>query len=414
MPFPRFVEIEQRLYARRIADIPTAVGRAFADAAIERRLRPGQTVAITVGSRGIAKIAEITRAVVAEAKRIGARPFILPAMGSHGGATPAGQTAVLASLGVTPSYVGAPIRASMTVERLGKTKSGIEVFVSREALKADAVIVMTRVKQHTDFEGEYESGLVKMMAVGMGKRKGAAAMHGRRCDSLREDVPQSAKMVLGRAPIVAGLAILENGHNEPAEVVGLQPQDILAREPALMRRVRRNAARLPFPDIDLLIVDWIGKDISGIGLDTHVICRRMIWEEPEFRGTNIQLIAALDLTEGSHGNALGVGLADLITDRLLRKIDMQALKINVLHTGWLNRAKLPLSFANDREVLEAAFIGLGHPNPRKARIVRIQDTLHLSRLSISEGLLAQARKHPRIQVLGKPAEIAFDRHGNFR
>ena len=414
MPFPRFVEIEQRLYARRIADIPTAVGRAFADAAIERRLRPGQTVAITVGSRGIAKIAEITRAVVAEAKRIGARPFILPAMGSHGGATPAGQTAVLASLGVTPSYVGAPIRASMTVERLGKTKSGIEVFVSREALKADAVIVMNRVKQHTDFEGEYESGLVKMMAVGMGKRKGAAAMHGRRCDSLREDVPQSAKMVLGRAPIVAGLAILENGHNEPAEVVGLQPQDILAREPALMRRVRRNAARLPFPDIDLLIVDWIGKDISGIGLDTHVICRRMIWEEPEFRGTNIQLIAALDLTEGSHGNALGVGLADLITDRLLRKIDMQALKINVLHTGWLNRAKLPLSFANDREVLEAAFIGLGHPDPRKARIVRIQDTLHLSRLSISEGLLAQARKHPRIQVLGKPAEIAFDRHGNFR
>jgi hypothetical protein len=414
MPFPRFVEIEQRLYARRIADIPTAVRRAFADAAIERRLRPGQTVAITVGSRGIAKIAEITRAVVAEAKRIGARPFILPAMGSHGGATPAGQTAVLASLGVTPSYVGAPIRASMTVERLGKTKSGIEVFVSREALKADAVIVMNRVKQHTDFEGEYESGLVKMMAVGMGKRKGAAAMHGRRCDSLREDVPQSASMVLARAPIVAGLAILENGHNEPAEVVGLQPQDILAREPALMRRVRRNAARLPFPDIDLLIVDWIGKDISGIGLDTHVICRRMIWEEPEFRGTNIQLIAALDLTEGSHGNALGVGLADLITDRLLRKIDMQALKINVLHTGWLNRAKLPLSFANDREVLEAAFIGLGHPDPRKARIVRIQDTLHLSRLSISEGLLAQARKHPRIQVLGKPAEIAFDRHGNFR
>ncbi len=414
MPLPRFVEIEQRLYARRIADIPAAARRAFADAAIERRLRPGQTVAITVGSRGIAKIAEITRAVVAEAKRMGARPFILPAMGSHGGATPAGQTAVLASLGVTPSYVGAPIRASMAVERLGKTKSGIEVFVSREALKADAVIVMNRIKQHTDFEGEYESGLVKMMAVGMGKRKGAAAMHGRRCDSLREDVPQSAKMVLSRAPIVAGLAILENGHNEPAEIVGLQPQDILAREPALIRRVRRNAARLPFPDIDLLIVDWIGKDISGIGLDTHVICRRMIWEEPGFRGANIQLIAALDLTEGSHGNALGVGLADLITDRLLRKIDMQALKINVLHTGWLNRAKLPLSFANDREVLEAAFIGLGHPDPRKVRIVRIQDTLHLSRLSISEGLLAQARKHPRLQVLGKPAEIAFDRHGNFR
>jgi len=413
MSLPRFAEIEQRLYSRRIADIPTAVSRALADAGFEGRMQRGDRVAVTVGSRGIAKIAETARAVVGEVKRLGGRPFILPAMGSHGGATPAGQTEVLASLGVTSEYVGAPIRASMEVERLGKTDSGVDVFVSREALRADRIIVTNRIKQHTDFEGEYESGLLKMIAVGMGKRLGAAAMHGRRCASLREDVPQAARMVLRRAPVAAGLAILENGYNEPAEIVGLSPEAIPEREPALMRRVRRNAARLPFRDIDLLIVDWIGKDISGIGMDTHVICRRMIWEEPEFRGTKIQLIAALDLTEGSHGNALGVGLADLITDRLLKKIDISALKTNVLHTGWLNRAKIPLSFANDREVLEAAFIGLGHPDPRAVRIVRIQDTMHLKRMWISEGLLAQARQNPRVRVLGKPAEIAFGRNGNF-
>lgn len=414
MPLPRVVEIEQRLYSRRLGDIGAAVRRALAEAGFEGRLQRGDRVAITVGSRGIAKIAEIARAVVAEVKRLGGKPFILPAMGSHGGATPAGQTEVLASLGVTPESVGAPIRASMAVDRLGRTSSGIDVFVSREAIRADRIIVMNRIKQHTDFEGEYESGLLKMIAVGMGKRQGAAALHGRRCASLREDVPQAARMVLARGPVAAGLAILENGYNEPAEIVGLSPEAIPEREPALMRRVRRNAARLPFRDIDLLIVDWIGKDISGIGMDTHVICRRMIWEEPEFRGTNIQLIAALDLTEGSHGNALGLGLADLITDRLLRKIDMSALKTNVLHTGWLNRAKIPLSFASNREVLEAAFIGLGHPSPRKVRIVRIADTLHLSRMWISEGLLAEAKRNPRVQVLGKPVEMTFDRRGDLK
>jgi uncharacterized protein (DUF362 family) len=414
MRFPRFVEVEQGLYARRADDIPAAVARACADAGLTRRVRPGHRVGITVGSRGIAGIAEITRAVVAVLKQQGARPFVLPAMGSHGGATAAGQTAVLASLGVTPQSVGAPIRAAMAVARLGQTTHGLDVYVSREALRADGVIVMNRIKQHTDFGGEYESGLMKMLAIGLGKRKGAAAMHARRCASLREDVPEAARMMLDRAPIIAGLAILENGYNEPAEIVGLAARDIPTREPALIQRVRRNAARLPFRAIDLLILDRIGKDVSGIGMDTHVVCRRMIWDEPEFRGADIQLIAALDLTEASHGNALGVGIADLITERLLRKVDMEALKTNVLHTGWLNRAKIPLAFADDRELLQAAFIALGHPDPRRVRIVRIQDTLHLGRLWVSEGLLPEARRHPRVRVQGKLSEVGFDRRGTFR
>jgi len=414
MRLPRFCEIEQRLYARRVPHPGGAVGEACTSAGLLARLRTGQRIAITVGSRGIANLAEITRAVADFVKGAGGRPFIIPAMGSHGGATAEGQTAVLRALGVTPSSVGAPIRASMAVVRLGDTSHGLPVFVSRVASQADGVIIMNRVKQHTDYTGDYESGLVKMLAIGLGKREGAAAMHSRRCASLREDVPEAAAIILRRLNLVAGIAILENGYNQTADIIGLRPERLFSRERQLLRRVRRRAARLPFPQLDLLIVDWIGKDISGIGMDTRVVVRRMLWEEPEFRGIRIQLIAALDLTEASRGNPLGVGLADLTTDRLIGKMDRQALQTNVLHTGWLNRAKLPLSFPNDREVLRAALLALGKPDPRRVRIARLRDTLHLGRMLISEGLLREARRHPRIRVLGKPQEIAFDRAGNLR
>lgn len=412
MQLPRFAEVEHRLYARRLSDLPRAVEQACASAGLAQRVRPGQRIGITVGSRGIANLPSITRAVVEQVKAVGGRPFIIPAMGSHGGGTARGQLAVLASLGITPASVGAPIRASMAVTRLGDTSHGVPVFVSREALAADGIIVMNRIKQHTDYVGEYESGLVKMLAVGLGKKEGAAAMHARRCAGLREDVPEAAALILRHLNVVAGLAILENGYNETADIVGLPPHQIFSREKQLLARVRRTAARLPFREIDLLIVDWIGKDISGIGMDTHVVARRMQWEEPEFRGVRIQLIAALNLTEASHGNALGIGLADLTTDRLLARIDREALKANVLHTGWLNRAKLPLAFPTDRQLLAAAMIALGRPDPRHVRIVRIRDTLHLGRLLISEGLLPEAARHPRLRLLTTPRPPAFDRAGN--
>ncbi len=412
MQLPRFIEIEQKLYSRQVTNVVEEAAEACASVGFPAQIRRGHRIAVTVGSRGIANIAEITRAVVAVVKAAGGRPFIIPAMGSHGGATPAGQTAVLASLGVTPRSVGAPIRASMAVARLGETSHGVPVFVSREALEADGLIVMNRIKQHTDYIGEHESGLVKMLAVGLGKRQGAAAMHSRRAASLRQDVPEAAAMMLRRLKVVAGLAILENGYNQTARIVGISPAGLFSREKRLLGRVRRTAARLPFEHIDLLIVDWIGKDISGIGMDTHVLARRMQWEEPEFRGVRIQLVAALDLTEASHGNPLGIGLADLTTDRLIGKVDVEALKTNVLHTGWLNRAKLPLSFANDRELLGAAMIALGHPDPRQVRIVRLRDTLHLGRMLISEGLLAEANRRAGVRLLGERERIVFDRSGN--
>jgi hypothetical protein len=369
-------------------------------------------VAITAGSRGIVNIAAIARALVEIAKAAGAKPFILPAMGSHGGATPAGQTQLLASLGIRPESVGAPIRASMSTAQIGTTPSGLPVYAAREALKADGLIVVNRIKQHTDFTGDYESGLVKMLAVGVGKREGAAAMHTGQCASLRGDVPAAAALMMARLRVVGGIAILENGYHETADIVGLRPNEIMAREKELLRRVRRNAPGLPFDEIDLLIVDWIGKDISGAGLDTHVIGRRMVWNEPEFRGPRIRVVAALDVTRGSYGNAVGIGLADLVTTRVALKTDWHIVRTNVLHTGFLNRAKLPLVMDNDRHLLHAAFTAMGSPDPRKARIVRIADTLQLGRLWISEGLLPEARGNARIAIVGKPARLEFDEGGD--
>jgi hypothetical protein len=371
-------------------------------------------LAITVGSRGIDNIGAITTAVVDLVKESGGRPFVLPSMGSHGGATRAGQTAILRSLGVTAESVGAPVRASMAAVSVGKTGNGVDVYTSREALQADGVVVMNRVKQHTDFAGDYESGIVKMLTIGMGKREGATAMHSRQVASLQEDVPEGARMLLARLPILGAIAILENGRHETADIVGIPARAILQREKSLLHRVRRNAARLPFKDIDLLIVDWVGKDISGVGFDTHVIGRRMIWGEPEFRGSRLGAVAALDLTPGSKGNPLGMGLADLVTERLVRKIDWDALRTNVLHTGFLNRAKLPIAFPDDRQLIRAALFTLGQPDPDRVRIVRIADTLRLDRMWISQGLLAEAQGHTRLSVIGSPAEMRFDRTGNLK
>jgi hypothetical protein len=414
MQMPRFTEVEHKLYAKTVDGFAAAVCRAWGETGCRGRIGRGDRVGIAVGSRGISDLPTIVGLLVEVLKKVGAEPFIVPAMGSHGGATPQGQTAVLESLGITPQSVGAPIRASMATEELGQTENGIPVHSAGEALRADGVVLVNRIKQHTDFSGEYESGLVKMLAIGLGKREGATALHSRGCESLRSDVPQAARLLLKRLPVLGGLAILENGYHRVAEIVGLPAGRILSEEKRLLRRVRRNAARIPFDQVDLLLVDWIGKDISGVGLDTHVIARRMVWGEPEFRGAQIRVIAALDLTPGSKGNPLGVGLADLVSQRLIDKIDWHSLRTNVMHTGFLNRAKLPIPFASDRQLFQGALTALGDLAPARVRIVRIADTNHLGRLWVSDALLEDVRKSARLQPVGEPSPLKFDRTGNLR
>ncbi len=415
MEFPRFVEIEQKLYARRVRDISAATVEACLASGLKNRVKRGDSVAITVGSRGISNLPLIVKTVADYVKDCGGKPFLLPAMGSHGGATAEGQTEVLHSLGVTPDSVGAPIRANMAAEKVGETSHGVAVYAAREALRADRLIVLNRIKQHTDFEAAYESGLMKMLAIGVGKREGAMAMHSRLCESLCNDVPEAASLLMRKVKVAAGIALLENGYHETAQIVGLAPAEIPTREVELLKHVRRTAARLPFRYLDLVLVDRMGKDISGIGMDTHVLDRRMLWEAPHFKGPQwrIRLVAALDLTEASHGNPLGIGLADLMTEKLRRKISLDALKVNILHTGWLNRGKLPLCYENDREVLRAAHVALGRPDPTKVKMLRIRDTLQLGRMWISEGLLPEAEAHPKVTVLGEPKPIAFAKDGSF-
>ena len=412
MRLPAFVEIEQQLSSKRVEGLAAAVCRAYGALGCRGRMKKGARVGIAVGSRGIDNLPQIVGLMVDILRHAGARPFVLPAMGSHGGSTPEGQTALLESLGVTPESVGAPVRASMAVEEFGRTKSGTTVYASREAFKADGVILLNRIKQHTDFTGEYESGLVKMLVIGLGKREGAIAMHARGCASLRADIPEAAELLLSKLPILGGIALLENGYHQTAEVVGLRPEAILVEEKALLRRARRMAAHFPFPEIDLVVVDWIGKDVSGVGFDTHVIARRMIWGEREFPGSDIHVLAALDLTPGSHGNGLGLGLADLVTARLAKKIDWSAVHTNVLHTGFLNRAKMPLTLPNDRELLGTAMVALGRPDPARVRVVRVADTLQVGRMWVSEGLVPEARQNPKIRLLGRPAPLKFDGNGD--
>jgi hypothetical protein len=414
MQLPEFTEVEQRLYAKVEDGLAAAVCRAWAEVSHRRPIRAGDRIGIAVGSRGISELPTIVGFLIEVIKKAGGTPFIIPAMGSHGGATPRGQTALLESLGITSRSIAAPVRASMATKKLGQTSSGTPVFTAAEALEADGLVLVNRIKQHTDFSGDYESGLVKMLAVGLGKRDGAAALHSRGCDSLREDIPRAARLLLKRLPVLGGLAILENGHHQVAEVVGLRAEKIMSEEKRLLGRVRRNAARIPFDQVDLLLVDWIGKDISGVGFDTHAIARRMIWRESEFPGARIYVLAALDLTPGSKGNALGLGLADLVSQRLLDKTDWQSVRTNVLHTGFLNRAKVPLSFANDRELLGGAFTALGNPPPAQARIVRIADTNHLGRLWVSDALLGQVEKNSRLKAIGGRSRLDFDRHGNLK
>jgi hypothetical protein len=414
MQLPEFTEVEQMLYGKTEDGLAAGVCRAWGEISCRRPARAGDRIGIAVGSRGISDLPTIVGFLAEVIKRAGGEPFIVPAMGSHGGATSRGQTAVLQSLGVTAQSVGAPVRASMATERVGQTASGTPVYAAREALGADGVVLVNRIKQHTDFSGDYESGLVKMLAIGLGKKEGAAALHSRGCDSLQKDVPEAARLLLKRIPVLGGIAILENGYHQVAEVVGLPAEAIFSEEKRLLQRVRRNAARVPFDQVDLLLVDWIGKDISGVGFDTHAIARRMIWGEPEFRGARIHLIAALDLTPGSKGNALGLGLADLVSRRLIEKTDWQSLRTNVLHTGFLNRAKVPLSFASDRELLQGAFTALGNPPPARARIVRIADTNHLGRLWVSEAMLSQVKKSSRLRAVGMPSPLRFDRQGNLK
>ncbi len=410
--FPNVALIEQRIEAPRLDNVADAIRDEMARLAIARSVRPGMSVAITAGSRGIANISLILATIVTELKQLGANPFLVPSMGSHGGATAAGQIEVLHSLGITEETVGCPIRASMETVCIGATPEGIPVFQDRLAFTADGIVVVNRIKAHTDFTGPVESGLMKMLTIGLGKHQGALAAHRHAIRyTYRVVIAAMAREIIRRAPLLFGLGIVENARDETAIVRAIWPDDFEAAERQLLEQAKAMMARLPFAQLDALLVDRMGKEISGTGMDSNVLGRRIVFGEEEPAGPRITRIAVCDLTEASHGNAVGIGLADFTTQRLVDKIDRRQMYINGLTSGSPERARLPMIATNDREATEWTLLTCGAVNTQDARLVRIQDTLHLERFYASAALLPDIQANPRLRVIGEWAPLAFDAEG---
>ncbi|MBC8075683.1 MAG: DUF2088 domain-containing protein, partial [Chloroflexales bacterium] len=359
---------------------------------------------VTAGSRGIRDIAAALRAAVAWLREQGAEPFLVPAMGSHGGATAAGQITMLAELGVTEQSVGCTILSSMEVVELGRLDDGTPVYMDRNAATADGVLVVNRIKPHTDFHAEIESGLGKMCAVGLGKRRGAETVHNRGANGLRTRLPHMARLSVERGKVLGGIALIENAAEHTAEVHFLAPHEIAgAREAALLAHAKTMIGRLPFDQLDVLVIDEIGKNISGCGIDTNVVGRMRMPGQADPPAPRITAIVALDITEASHGNAAGVGVADLIAARLARKIDFAATYINGITsgTGGLMRMSLPMILPTARDAVATALRMVGVPELDHIRLARIPNTLHLGEIFVSAPLLDEVRANDALELLGE-------------
>ncbi|HET6382190.1 MAG TPA: lactate racemase domain-containing protein [Armatimonadota bacterium] len=383
----RLHPLRQKLLEAPLADVEAAVAAELDGAGIAAIIRPGQRIAITAGSRGIASIPAVLRAVAASVRRVGADPFLVPAMGSHGGATGEGQLDTLAGLGVTPESVGAPILSSMVTVQLGSTESGMPVYLDKNAAGSDGIIVVNRIKQHTDYAGPLESGLMKMIAIGLGKRDQPERIHAYGSPGLRRHIPEVARYKIEHAPIKMGLALFEDGYERLRAVRACAAADIEANERMWIEEVRELAPRIPFDSLDLLIVEQIGKDISGAGLDTRVIGRMLIPGEPEPDRPRIERVIALDLTEATHGNGVGTGLCDFVPRRLVDRINWDVTYTNGIVSGFLQRCFLPIVLEDEKACVDAALSTLSRIPFEDLRIARIRSTLHLDTLLCSEALL---------------------------
>lgn len=399
--FPNFAPVRQHLTTDHITDIAGHVRHQLAASNLQAQLKPGMRVAIGLGSRGVGCIREVVTPLVETLLEWGALPFLVPAMGSHGGGTAEGQREVLIGYGL--AKLGIPILSDMESVQIGTTPEGMPVYSDVNASKADAIIVVNRIKPHTAFRNHWESGLMKMLAVGLGKERGAATIHGW---GLRDAMPAAARVVLATLPVVAGIGIVENGQHQPAAIELIPAAQIEAREPALLTLAWQHLPGIPLEPLDLLVLQEIGKDISGTGMDLNVVG---MWRrtggtpQPDFR-----VITALDLTPNSHGNAVGIGYCDIIPQRLADKIDRHVTYTNCLTAGNFNGGKIPITLATDQEVMLAA---LPRTNPRQARVVIARNTLDLALLWVSESLLPALETLPTLEQIGPPQRIEFDAVG---
>ena len=414
MLFPRMLRLSQKFEGPELGDVEDETCSQLAALQLGNKIRPGESVAITAGSRGIANIASIIKAATRQLREIGAEPFVVPAMGSHGGGTAEGQQEILHSYGVTEEYTGAPIRSSMETVVVDTTPQGIPVHFDRHAYEADHVIVCGRVKPHTGFVGPIESGLHKMMLIGLGKHQGAKIYHRAIKDySFLEIILAVADVILAKCRVAAGLAIVENAYDETALIEAVAPDRFFEREEALLKLAQQWMPRLPFPEVDLLVVDQIGKNISGSGMDTNVVGRKFNDHGATGDDTvNCKRIFVRGLTPETHGNACGIGMAEVTNQRTVDQANLVATRINALTGGHPSAAAVPIAFDTDREAMLAILETVGLVDPADSGIIQIANTLKLGEVLVSEKYTPEVQDRSDLEVLAGPDAMAFDPHGN--
>ena len=413
MDLPDMALIQQSFDSECIPDIPAAVWSEMERIGIPKKVGKGESVAITAGSRGIANIDVVLRAVTGLLTRLGAKPFIFPAMGSHGGATAEGQRSLLSGFGITEEAMGCPVISSMETDEIGETQDRLPVFIDHAARTSDHIVVVNRVKPHTKFEGRIESGLMKMMAIGMGKRAGADLYHQASVPlGMNRVIETIGLVVMDKAPILCGIGLVENGYDNTALVKAVLPEALVEEEQELLTEARCRMARIPFPDIDLLIIDQMGKNISGTGMDTNVtgVNRDILGtfsSEPRTKRLFVR-----DLTPESEGNALGIGFADFTTRRLVEKIDRKKTYVNCLTGISPEKGAIPMYYDTDRECIDAAIHTLGMVPTARLRIVHIQNTLSLERLNVSKAYLGEIEEDGSIEIVDDWKPLQFSSSGD--
>ena len=403
--FPRVALVEQRVDSpQALTDIREGVREALNSVDL-----PSGSVAIGVGSRGVARIGKVVAALVEALKESGAEPFVVPAMGSHGASTAEGQAQVLAHLGVSEESVGCPVRATMETVRLGETPSGVIVYMDRNAYEADAVVVVNRVKPHTAFRGTVESGPTKMLAIGLGKQRGAHSIHSAGWENIHRTIPEAARVAVESGKVAFGLATVENADEEPCKIAAIPATELEEAEAPLLEEAKRNLARLPFDEIDVLVVDEIGKNISGDGADPNVTGRYPTTAASG--GPSVERMVYLGLTGETGGNANGLGMADVVTERLAGAMDRPSTYMNALTSTTPAPVKTPMVMPTDEMAIAAALTmcaGVSYP---EARLVRIENTLKLRKIWVSEALLREVEGDERLEVLEEAQPMRFDEGG---
>ncbi|MDO4268350.1 MAG: lactate racemase domain-containing protein [Eubacteriales bacterium] len=414
IPVPAMFHARQTFPKEHIepADIPAAVRREMTRPEIAGRVKPGMRIAITAGSRGIRNVDIITKAVVDMVKELGADPFIVPAMGSHGGATAEGQLEVLASYNITEETMGCPILSSMEVVELGCSERGKMVYLDKNAYNADGIIISCRLKPHNAFRGPYESGPCKMMTVGLGKQKGASLVHADGMNVIHENIPTMAKVVLEKAPVLFAIPCIENSYDETFMIEAIPAERILEREPELLKLAFKNMPSLIVGECDVLVVDKIGKNFSGTGVDPNIT--GTFSTDYAHGGIKVQRTAFLNLSEESHGNALGTGLASAITKKIFDEMDIEKMYPNCITSTVINSARIPCVLSTDKEAIQLCIRTCNGIDADHPRLVRIANSLHIGQIMLSESYYGdvKAGKYPGVEALDEPKPLEFDEDGN--